>query len=415
MPHLVFSQNFHCVRIWSFFKASSTVGIDMAKPLHPSFYTDKKYAPTEIEHVFGTQWFAAAHTGELAEAGDVKVVEVGGTSILLTRDRSGEINAFYNVCRHRGSRICKESQKACKQLVCPYHWWAYRLDGSLKSAPPATMPKEKKENLSLERVPGLEVFAGIVFLNQTPNPPPLIDTLGDLPEKLERYDLDAMEFHDTKTYDIKGDWKLIAENFVDFYHINSVHPALSKFSKVEDHVPYQGRGQYVGFATAPLTDCGGPGDAHKFNRFPRINAREASAGLFIHIFPNISVTIYPHSVYTLMTMPSTVPGHTVETLTLLMAPGARKHGDCPETYAAKRNALMDFVTEINDEDVVAIEFLQRGLENAKKRNIQGEFVPQYDWPLHRFQNMLLSSMDGSKIDESKMPELCRKFEESVTA
>jgi phenylpropionate dioxygenase-like ring-hydroxylating dioxygenase large terminal subunit len=255
----------------------------------------------------------------------------------------------------------------------------------------------------------------MVFLNQTPNPPPLSESLGDLPEKLVRYDLDDLELSHTQDYKIRGDWKLIAENFVDFYHINAVHPELSKFSRVDDHLPYQGRGQYIGFVTAPLTDSGGPGDSHNFNPFPRLKSTESSAALFFQIFPNVSVTIYPHSVYTLMTFPTEIPGVTQERLSLLMGPTARKQGDCDDTYKTKCKSLMDFVVNINNEDVEAIENLQIGLGNAQQLNIQGEFVPQYDWPIHRFQNMILGGLQDATLDEAIIPSLCNKFEEEVMA
>lgn len=392
-----------------------------AKALHPRFYLDEQYVAAERECIFGSQWFAAAHTSELEHPGDVKVVEVGGTSIILTRDKCGQLNAFYNVCRHRGARVCSSqtglqtaSQKGCKQLVCPYHWWAYRLDGSLKSTPPAATPKERKETLGLRRVPGLETFAGMVFLSQHPNPPPLRDSLGDLPEKLARYDLDDLELSDVKDYSIKGDWKLIAENFVDFYHINAVHPELAKFSRVDDHLPYQGRGQYIGFATAPLTDSGGPGDSHNFSNFPRLRGIESSAALFFQIFPNVSVTIYPHSVYTLMTFPTDTPGVTKERLSLLMGPTARKQGEDEHTYRTKCKNLMDFVIKVNDEDVDAIENLQRGLANAAQQDIQGEFIPMYDWPIHRFQNMVLGGLRGTSLDEGISPQLSEEFQDSLS-
>jgi len=389
--------------------------IEQAKVLHPAFYTDQSYAQLERERIFGMNWFAAAHVQELSKPGDVKVVEVGTKSIILTRDKNHKLHAFYNTCRHRGARVCSTSASGCKQLVCPYHWWAYRLDGSLKSTPPAAVPKERKEELGLLRVPGLETFAGIIFLNQTPNPMPLRDSLGDLTTKLQRYDLDDMEMHAQKTYDIAGDWKLICENFVDFYHIDAVHPALSRFSRVDDHLPYQGGGQYVGFVTSPLTDCGGPGDSDRFNSFGRLRPIESNSALFFHIFPNVSVTVYPHSVYTLLTLPSKTPGKTEEQLSLLMAPGARRKEVSQDEHTERCNALMDFVTNINDEDVVAIENLQVGLSNLDSQGMHGEFLPKYDWPVHRFQNMVLSGLRGSRLEEDFMPKLTDSFERKVLA
>mmetsp|Transcript_35693 Transcript_35693/g.53239 ORF Transcript_35693/g.53239 Transcript_35693/m.53239 type:complete len:457 (-) Transcript_35693:704-2074(-) len=387
--------------------------IEKAKALHPAFYCDNQYVQAERERIFGTQWFAACHSAELSKPGDVKVIEVGSNSIILTCDKTGKIHAFYNVCRHRGAKVCSTDQTGCKQLVCPYHWWAYRLDGSLKSTPPAATPQERKSELGLQRVPGLDTFAGVVFLNQSENPTPLKEYLGDLTDKLQRYDLDNLEFSGKKEYKIGGDWKLIAENFVDFYHINAVHPELSRFSRVDDHQPFQGKGQYVGFVTNPLTNSGGPGDLHNFNLFPGLNPVEASSALFFQLFPNISVTIYPHSVYTLMTFPTSTPGVTKETLSLLMAPGAKLKDDTDEQYKEKCEKLLAFVVNINDEDVVAIENLQLGLQNAKDHNLHGEFLPKYDWPVHRFQNMILDGINGKTLNEGIMPELDNAFEKKM--
>jgi len=376
---------------------------------------DPAYVAAERDRIFGTNWFAACHVAEVSSPGDVKVVDVGGTSIILTCDKDRKVRAFYNVCRHRGARVAQGAAKSCKQLVCPYHWWAYRLDGSLKSTPPAAMPKQRKSELGLRAIPGVETFAGMVFLNQSLNPPPLLDTLGDLPKKLARYDLADMTISGIKPYEIRGDWKLIAENFVDFYHINAVHPELAKFSRVDDHLPYQGSGQYVGFVTAPLTDSGGPGDSDKFNHFQRISRTEAGAALFFQIFPNVSVTIYPHSVYTLMTFPTHTAGVTQEQLTLLMAPGARKSSDSNDEYEEKNRQLLRFVSNINDEDVTAIENLQVGLHNAVRQGMSGEFLPHYDWPIHRFQNMVLNGLHGQPLNEEYMPTLDNNFELSVMA
>jgi len=265
----------------------------------------------------------------------------------------------------------------------------------------------------LKRVPGVEVFAGMVFLNQQTSPPPLLDCLGDLPSKLERYDLNNLEYAGRKVYNINGDWKLIAENFVDFYHINAVHPELAKFSRVDDHKPYQGSGQYVGFVTEPLTDCGGPGDSTNFNQFPRINKIEKTAALFFHIFPNVSITIYPHSIYTLMTLPGAKAGTTKEQLTMLMAPGAQLLHEPSDVYTKKKEELFKFVCNINDEDVDAIENLQQGLYNCNLQDIKGEFLPKYDWPIYRFQNMVINSIHGRPLEAMIMPNINNSFEKKV--
>jgi phenylpropionate dioxygenase-like ring-hydroxylating dioxygenase large terminal subunit len=267
--------------------------------------------------------------------------------------------------------------------------------------------------LSLVPVAGVEIFAGIVFLNQHPNHTAFADVVGDLPEKLKRYDLEDLELHGIKNYTIQSNWKLLAENFMDFYHVNAVHPSLSKFSKVEDHQAYQGQGQYVGFVTSPLTNSGSPGDLHHFNLFPRASAMEQQAALFFHIFPNVSVTVYPHSVYTLIMLPSEECGKTHEQLTFLMGANARKEQDSEHHFKQKCDNLMDFIVNVNNEDVQAVENLQNGLRNARNTNVQGEFLPEYDWPIHRFQNMVISGLNGEPLASGACPPPTSEFEKAL--
>merc|ERR1719188_1155397 len=98
-----------------------------------------------------------------------------------------------------------------------------------------------------------------------------------------------------------------------------------------------------------------------------------------------------------------------------MSPEARKSADTPDVYQQKCDALMDFVVKINDEDVVAIEGLQRGLNNARKYDLHGEFLPKYDWTVHRFQNMVLNGIHGQPVNDNLTPDLCDEFEQRVRA
>jgi len=96
-----------------------------------------------------------------------------------------------------------------------------------------------------------------------------------------------------------------------------------------------------------------------------------------------------------------------------MAPDAKKHGESQDAFHGKCQALMDFVVKVNDEDVVAIENLQKGLANARSQNLHGEFIPKFDWPIHRFQNMVLNGLHGTLLDDNLMPPLTNEFEQHV--
>jgi len=110
--------------------------IKYAHTIPPEAYYDPGYHEAEMQQIFGKQWFCVGHTAEIPKRGDTKVVDVGSQSFILTHDKKGKFNCFYNVCRHRGARLIEDGEvQNRKRLNCPYHWWSYRLSGDLVSTP----------------------------------------------------------------------------------------------------------------------------------------------------------------------------------------------------------------------------------------------------------------------------------------
>jgi len=126
-------------------------------------YFSPEWFEREQELIFSRQWLYAGHESEIREAGDFVTREVGDESVIVMRDESGEIHALFNVCRHRGARICPESSGSAKRLVCPYHRWTYGLDGRLLGAPamPDTFERTK---YPLHRAHACS-WNGLVFVN----------------------------------------------------------------------------------------------------------------------------------------------------------------------------------------------------------------------------------------------------------
>merc|ERR1719326_863932 len=175
-----------------------------------------------------------------------------------------------------------------------------------------------------------------------------------------------------QTYNLDVDWKLLAENFMEWYHVGPVHPELAKFSTMDKHHMNEGYGNYIGFVTAPVTNCGGPADTDLFNPTPNTTEKDQTTAYFYHIFPNVSVTVYPHSVYTLIMLPE-APGKSKETLYLLQHPDCRLETDTDEEYNTKADNLMKFVTNVNDEDIYIVNRVSKGLRNTHYRG--GRFAP----------------------------------------
>jgi choline monooxygenase len=344
--------------------------VSRAISLPPEAYYDADYYNLEQKQVWQKEWFAAEHVSRLQKYGDTAVIDVGEQSYIITCDRDLQIRAFHNVCRHRGAKLCATDGNF-KRINCPYHWWSYNMKGDLVGAPFFEREDFDRKMNSLHPV-RCGIHSGIVWICANPSAPSLEEHFGGAWELLD-YPFAEMDIIAQQKYDPQCDWKLLLENFMEWYHIPAVHPGLAQFSTVEMHQDNQREGRYNGFVTSPLTNCGGPTDLDKFNMTPghhhindksprKFNPEETA--YFYAMYPNVAITIYPHSVYTLIMHPNG-PGRAKEKLTVLQHPGARLSTDSDAEYEEKTKGVMDFVCEVNDEDIEICERLDKGVrQNA---------------------------------------------------
>ncbi len=209
----------------------------LERTLPTPWYRSPEIFRIEKERIFCREWIGVCRAEELPNAGDYKVLDVAGESILLLRNREGELHAFYNVCRHRGSRLCRDPQDptparaalpggiAAGRIVCPYHQWSYDFNGALVSAPHlGAAAGFRKEDFHLYPV-GAQVWGGFVFLNLTPaEAKPLAAQLAGIPDRLQRYPLGDLRIGATIRYEVAANWKVICENYNECYHCGGVHP-----------------------------------------------------------------------------------------------------------------------------------------------------------------------------------------------
>ena len=168
------------------------------------------------------------------------MLDVLGESILLVRNREGDLRAFYNVCRHRGSRLCRTPAETAalrvalpggitggRLIVCPYHQWSYDFNGALVAAPHLNSASGfKKQDFHLYPV-GIDTWGGFVFLNLTPGEAKTFASqLGGIPDRLQRYPLRDLAVGATIRYEVAANWKIICENYNECYHCAGVHPEL---------------------------------------------------------------------------------------------------------------------------------------------------------------------------------------------
>jgi len=216
-------------------------GAPLEATLPTAWYRDEAVFKLEKERIFWREWIAVCRDEELPEPGDHKVLDVLGQSVILVRNRQGELRAFYNVCRHRGARLCRPDAAppdrwrvelaggvvAGRRFVCPYHQWSYDLNGALLAAPHlGGHAAFDKRDFGLYPV-GVALWAGFVFLHLSPaDAQALPASLAPIAERIKRYPLAELRIGATLRYEVAANWKIICENYNECYHCGGVHPEL---------------------------------------------------------------------------------------------------------------------------------------------------------------------------------------------
>ena len=194
--------------------------------LDQRFYTDPDVYALEIERVVARNWIFAGHVSELPEPGDFKVINVAKESAIIVRGSEGQLRAFANVCRHRGSLVCLENRGHTRKFSCPYHGWMYDIDGNLTAA--RSMPDDfDKSGYGLNPV-SFDVIHGLMFVCFSESPPGLESAKRDLAEPMAIFDFENLKVAAHRSYPIPANWKLSIENYQECYHCVTAHPEYAR-------------------------------------------------------------------------------------------------------------------------------------------------------------------------------------------
>lgn len=208
--------------------------IEAQPPAHAllrDFYLDDAVYGRDLERIFMRHWLCAGHADMARAPGDFFTIEIAGESVIIVRGTDRKLRALMNVCRHRGSRVCLKSAGNAKVLVCPYHAWAYNLDGSLRSA--RHMPDGfERQAYGLKQITLKEV-EGLVLISFAKDPIGLDDAEAAIRGAYAPYGWSTAKVAHRRSYHIEANWKLAVENYLECYHCTPSHKEYSKTHALE--------------------------------------------------------------------------------------------------------------------------------------------------------------------------------------
>jgi Rieske 2Fe-2S family protein len=358
--------------------------------LPASWYRDPAHYERELEVFWYGRWVCVARDEELAAPGDWRRVRIGTQSLILVRAEAGEVVAYHNTCRHRGSVLCTEERGrfARRRIVCPYHAWTYDLGGRLVATP----RRMETPDFRLADFPLFEVacasWGGFVFVHLGKDPAPLASAIGERTERYRRYGFADLRSGRRIVLDVAANWKLLAENFSECFHCPPVHPEFCRIvtayqdagawglrGSAEAKPEYKAGAQTLTLdGTARLPAFGGLNEEER--------ARLYAADM---VLPNLFLNVHPDYVNSQLMFP-TGPQSVRMVYDWLFEP---RHLPLAEADLQHYVALWDIT---NRQDARNCEWQQQGLQSREFRH--GVYVPQ-EFDAHRFAEWVRGALGVS--------------------
>ena len=265
------------------------------------FYTDPEFYRTELERFYFRRWICAGRADQIPNAGDYFTRSLGGESVIVTRDAGGEIHALFNVCRHRGTRLCDQADgQFAGRIQCPYHNWTYDLAGRLLAAPHMP-PGFCKDDYPLHAA-GCEVWDGNIFvrLGQAWRSGTLAAQLEDLPARFAAWRMHELRLGRRIVYDVKANWKLIILNYNECLHCPNLHPALNKLHHYLDAENVAPTACYCGGAMGfrDGVETMSIDGRQRRDCLPGLDEKQRQQVLYYAVYPNLLLSLHPDYVMT---------------------------------------------------------------------------------------------------------------------
>jgi phenylpropionate dioxygenase-like ring-hydroxylating dioxygenase large terminal subunit len=347
--------------------------------LPASWYRDEDLLERERDRIFTSAWQYAGRAELVAEPASYLTCFAAHVPVVVVRDRAGSLNAFVNVCRHRGHLVADGAGKR-ETLQCPYHAWTYGLDGCLRTAPRAEREGGfDPSQLSLLPVQ-VELFGPLVFVNPDVEAPSFAETFPELRELVAEsgVDLDEVEFRGHREWDSPVNWKLGVENYLECYHCPTAHPNFSRVVDVDPDSYSLVAFERHSAQLAPVR----PSALDGTRDVPYVPAGPVKRAQFHYLWPNTAFNIEPG--------PRNFVVMSWRPLTPRTTQGQYDYFFGPEVPEEEANAVMEFSREVGNEDRALVESVQRGLDS--RMLAQGQLLRESEQLIAHFQRLVYDAV-----------------------
>lgn len=347
--------------------------------LPPSAYTDEKFWEAEKNKLFPESWVLVGFAHEMARSGDTIPVTVGDNPLILVRNQDGSIKAFHNVCRHRCLKLVDSPQNVGRLLKCPYHAWAYGLDGALRTTPyfggeePNSVPEgfDPQEH-GLKEVK-CAVWYDWVFVNVSGDAQPFDEFVAPLKNRLDGLDFDKAKLVGVIDLGVVDtNWKFLMENFIEPYHVQFVHSSTTDQPLVDHYIVDDGHCQG---SAVDLDDESEGGDGS--------GSTLAVSSRYLTLFPTFVFGRYfPDQMGVHLNIPIG-PGKTLQRRAIYMTDGTEL-----DTESAEK--LKQLWIDVHKEDHEVCTRLQEGRKSTVADG--GVLSPHWESSVRNFQEQVVKAV-----------------------
>jgi Rieske 2Fe-2S family protein len=321
-------------------------------------YSSEQVLDLEKQNIFMKEWLCVARVEEVENPGDYFATRIIGEPLLIVRNKQGEINAFANVCLHRGVEIATGTGNT-ENFSCPYHAWMYDLDGNLTSA---SFMRESNDfdakSCKLKKVHA-GVWAGWVFINFSADPVPLSEALSEFASDVDILKMENLRLGTKVTLDLPTNWKFVVENLMDVYHVRTLHyNSFGKHRGPPENYPFNLRkngGTCTQYEARPMT----PDGASLFGKMPALKNEPDNFAMSAHFAPNMQVIARVDNVHPLVMWPLTAT--TSRTYVYNLYP--KEWFGTPD-FDEKLKIYDDYIRFVLAEDTTMMNSLQNGITST---------------------------------------------------